>query len=91
MTIFKGEKKQTQSQLIVRWEVKFFIIFPLRADLLTSPDLPWDTVLLTWPSYNWMFSCPHGLSGSTYKFTKQKLRVECQSSFNYLILHFYSS
>ena len=90
MTIFKGEKKRTQSQLIIRWEVKFFIIFPLHADLLTSPDLPWDTILPTWPSCNWMFSCPHGLYGSAYKFTKQKLRVEGQSSFNYLILHFYS-
>ena len=67
----------------LRQEVRFFIIVPLNAGLLTFPVF--FLGMLSWPRVQ-----PEPV-GSTCKFTKGKQGVESQSFFNYLILHSYFS
>ena len=95
MTVLKGEGRNTLGSSL-RPEVRFLIIlaiFPLCADLLTFPDFAWNSGL---PAIGCSFAHVVCLQldvllpmWSTCKFTKENLGVEGQSSFIYLILHFY--
>lgn len=72
MTIFKGKLSQS-----LRQEVRFFVHFPLRADLLTSWGQPWLSDSSGLPTTE--CSLPEW---STCRSTKKQLRVESQSFFN---------